>query len=198
MTLGPMSIRRLTGQETFTLSGGPAGFTALDFWQWSSPELAGNTLRGVIAEFLVAQALGLAGGYRAEWARADIETPDGLLIEVKSASYLQVWAQKKPSPISFSIAPTLGWDSRTGEYETTARRQAHVYVFAVLGRAGDQSVDPLNLDAWEFLVLPVTRLNKKVGSQKTIGLKSLLQLEPRQVRYPELANAIKLAATEVI
>lgn len=196
----PRSIvtRRLTGQEVFTRGGRPGELAVLDFWQWACSELAGNTLRGVLAEFLVARALDACSGYRMEWAAADITTAAGMLVEVKSASYFQVWAQRKPSPIRFSIAPTHGWEAQTGAYEATARRQAHLYVFAILGRPGLETVDPLNLDDWEFLVLPSRLLTERVGGQKSIGLGPLLQLEPERVGHDGLAACLRRLENEIV
>jgi hypothetical protein len=53
-------------------------------------------------------------------------------IEVKSAAYLQTWAQKTLSVISFDIAPTWFWEATTNELATEARRQADLYGFALL------------------------------------------------------------------
>jgi hypothetical protein len=193
-----IKTRRLDGLEAFTRAGAVAGMTVLDFWRWSSSELAGNTLRGVLAEFLVAHALGIDEGHRTEWAPADIETPEGVRIEVKSASYQQVWAQARPSPIRFRIAPARRWEAQVGTYEAAPRRQAHVYVFAILGRSEEHSAEPLHLDDWEFLVLPTWRLTKRVGDQKTIGLKSLLSLGPSRVGYAGLAECIRSVQAEAM
>lgn len=195
---GSMVSLRLTGQEVFTRGGRPGEMAVLEFWQWACSELAGNTLRGVLAEFLVARALDACAGYRAEWAPADITTAAGMLVEVKSASYSQVWAQRRPSPIRFSIAPTHAWESQTGAYEATARRQAHLYVFAILGRPGLETVDPLNLDDWEFLVLPSRKLTERVGGQKSIGLAPVLQLGPERMGYDGLAACLRRLEDEIV
>lgn len=51
----------------------------------------GNTVRGVIAEFLVASALGISGDMREAWSPFDLLTEDGIKIEVKSSAYVQQW-----------------------------------------------------------------------------------------------------------
>ena len=51
-------------------------------------------MRGVVAEYLVAQALGVAGGVREEWAPYDVDAPGGIRVEVKSAAYIQSWNQR--------------------------------------------------------------------------------------------------------
>lgn len=52
-------MKILTGNEHFTYEGMPAGILLNDFWAWSSSDLLNNTLRGALAEFLVASAIGV-------------------------------------------------------------------------------------------------------------------------------------------
>ena len=66
----------------------------------------------MLAEFIVAAALGIAtGGVREGWAVWDLTSPDGVRIEVKSSGYLQSWGQKELSRISFNVRETLAWDA---------------------------------------------------------------------------------------
>ena len=67
-------------------------------------------------------------------------------MEVKSAAYLQSWAQKELSRISFGTPRTLAWDADGGGFAGVARRHAHVHVFALLAHADKATVDPLDLD----------------------------------------------------
>jgi hypothetical protein len=59
-------VARKTGGEQFRDGSRPLPFDLLTFWQWSASDLASNALRGRVAEFLVAQALGAADDVRAE------------------------------------------------------------------------------------------------------------------------------------
>ncbi len=52
--LVPKAVERLTGGETFSGST----LTVLDFWQWGFSDLRTNIVRGVLAEFFVASAVG--------------------------------------------------------------------------------------------------------------------------------------------
>ena len=102
-SLARISASRKTGAEPFTAAGWPAGATVADFWGWSRSDLLDNTERRVLAEFIVASALGIpTDGVRESWAAWDLATPGGVRVEVKSAAYLQSWAQKELSKISFS------------------------------------------------------------------------------------------------
>lgn len=197
--LGPITPRRLTGAEPLTDRGKPVGTTVHDFWAWSASDLLGNTARGVLAEFIVARALaiddgafGLVTGTRPDWAAWDLTTPDEVKVEVKSSAYVQTWTQQRLSTISFSVRKTLGWNPVTGLYEDLPRRHADVYVFAVLTETDQTVVDPLQLEQWEFYVLPTWRLDERARSQHSITLPSLRAMTP-VLPWAGLAEAVKTA-----
>jgi hypothetical protein len=63
--LGRLQIKRKTGTEQFRANGIEIGTDLLDFCRWSASDLVNNTMRGVLAEYLVARALGIdTGGVR--------------------------------------------------------------------------------------------------------------------------------------
>ena len=129
-----------------------------------------------------------------EWDAVDIRLSSGLTVEVKSAAYHQSWAQRKESPIAFSIAPALGWDSTTGENLLKSIRPAQVYVFCLLGHHERETLDPLNVSQWTFYVLATRVLDEKASGQKTINLASLLRLNPEAADYAGLKAAVARAA----
>lgn len=43
----------LYGNEKFTLNGNDTEISVSEFWSWAYSDLLNNTLRGVLAEFLV-------------------------------------------------------------------------------------------------------------------------------------------------
>ena len=143
-----LTIDRKTGSEPFHVDGESLAISLLAFWQWSASDLISNTMRGRLAEYLVAYDLGVADGIRVEWDAYDLKTTSGIKVEVKSAAYLQSWTQRKPSAISFSIRPTLGWDATANAYGTEPQRQADVYVFALLHHHDKATLDPLNAAQW--------------------------------------------------
>ena len=159
------------------------GFTLLDFWQWTASDLVSNSTRGVLAEFLVARALGLDAGVRDEWQAFDLQTPSGKKIEVKSAAYVQSWGQKELSKIVFSTRHSLAWDAETGAFATESKRQADIYVFALLAHREKNTIDPLDLDQWEFYVVPTSALDAHNGSQ--------------HVHYAEITAAVVPRAAEI-
>lgn len=93
-----------------------SSLTLADFWSWAFSDLAANTTRSTLAEFLVARALGDRRPGREEWANFDVLTPDGIRVEVKSAGYLQRWRQWKPSLIRFGSFTGRSWDPHTGYF----------------------------------------------------------------------------------
>jgi hypothetical protein len=118
-----------TGEESFSFSNSNLDFKLIDFWSWSQSDLLNNSLRGVLAEFIVKTALDINNNYRLEWDAFDLITDGDIKIEVKSSAYLQSWKQKGLSKISFDIAPKRGWTAETNEYSASATRGADYYVF---------------------------------------------------------------------
>lgn len=177
--------------------GEPLGPTLRDYWQWSGSDLVSNVERGVLAEFLVADALGCTEKPREEWGAFDIAVPGGGTVEVKSAAYIQSWEQKNYSKISFDIAKrTSAWIPETEEYEEPdpPRRVAHVYVFCLLKHKCQETIDPLNVEQWEFYVVRRSQLDCKWNENKKIGLKSLVDLT-KAIPYGALKCAV-LGATD--
>ena len=175
----------MTGNEPFKGDGPQARL--LDYWRWSGSSLLDNTARGMLAEFLVATALGLQGTPRVEWDRYDLQAKDRSAIEVKSAAYIQTWKQEAPSVTEYRIARRRGWNPDTGEYDQgPKRRHADVYVFCLL-----EGADPIDVDHWQFFVISTAVLDARCGAQQTIRLSTLKRLWPRECDYQGLRKAVK-------
>src|SRR5437899_2124650 len=86
ITISPLLVTRKSGNERFRNHSMDLDFNLLDFWQWSASDLASNALRGRLAEYLVAKALGITDGVRSEWDPYDLRSPSGVRLEVKSAA----------------------------------------------------------------------------------------------------------------
>jgi len=151
-----------------------------------------------LAEFIVASALDILDKLREEWDEYDLKTKNGLKIEIKSSSYLQSWEQVKLSKIIFGIQPTSGWDYTTNKRNTKKMRQSDVYIFCVLSHKDKASVDPLNLSLWDFYILETEILNKKLKTQKTITLSSLLKLNPIKTKYNRIKQTIEEIENRVV
>lgn len=197
MALDRLAAQRLirrSGQETFLSAGQELvpSQRLLDFWRWSGSDLLVNTMRGLVAEYLVALALGVADNPRVEWEPYDLLSPTGVKVEVKSTARFQSWVQAYPSPLEFGIAKTQPRDS-TNKPVGERRRHADIYVFCVLDHI-DEALDPLNLDHWKFYVLPTSTLNARLCDQKQMRLSTLRTLEPSIVPFEELKETIHLRA----
>jgi hypothetical protein len=193
-----LTVQRATGAEPFTRNGEPVGFDLLSFWQWSSSDLVVNIMRGLLAEYLVGQALGIAGDVRDPWQPYDLRTPRGLALEVKSCSYLQSWWQKAHSDLTFSIAETTAWDPDTNKFLGEKRRQAHAYVFAVLAHRDKNTLNPRELTQWEFYLMPTRVITETCGARKSLSIKALLRLNPRRADYQGLQAAVAELEDELL
>jgi len=185
---------QLTGSEEFTLHGTSAGITVMDFWRWAFSNLIDNTQRGVIAEFLVYSSLkkySSSTQMRTNWSPFDVASPSGRRIEVKSAAYIQAWTPENIfAQIRFDIGKKLAWDNATATSATVAKRNCDLYVFCLF-TAKTKDISLLDLDHWDFYVLPTSVLDEKVPDQKGIALSSLLKLEPVKTDYAGLGAVIE-------
>ena len=182
--------KQLSGNESFQNRSDILGISLLEFWQWGFSDITNNTTRGILAEFIVARALECETHVRESWDSYDLITPQGIKIEVKSASYLQSWYQKKLSSIQFNCPKTIGWDPKTNIYQSEKERQADIYVFAVLAHKVKSSLNPLDVSQWEIYVIKTQRLNEIALNQKTITLNKLRRFGIEQVPYSKLKDVV--------
>jgi hypothetical protein len=163
--LVPKPVRPLTGQERF--SGDSS--SVLDFWRWAFSDLRTNIVRGVLAEYLVARALGDPSPLREAWDNWDVTTATGITVEVKSSAYLQSWNQRKLSSIVFSGLTGREWSAETNELAADRTLRAQVYVFAVHTCREPDQYDPLKIEDWEFRVMSAAQLAEHGYRSVTLG-----------------------------
>ena len=185
---------RQTGAELFTLGDQQLSVDLLSFWQWSASDLIGNTMRGCLAEYIVAMALGLTSGTRNDWEAYDLRF-NGCKIEVKASGYLQTWPQQRLSRPTFSIRPARAWDPITGQMGPEIRRQSDLYVFCLHDHKEKVSLNPLNLSQWTFHVLLTQEIEKSRFKEcKYLSLTSLLTLNPLKTPFEDLRSSIIAAS----
>jgi hypothetical protein len=145
----------------------------IDFWRWAYSDVRSNTVRPLVAEFLVGKALGcLEDCGRREWAAWDHEYR-GKRIEVKSAGFVQSWSPAKKSAIKFRIESAKNaWCAKEEKYLGPGRH-AHIYVFALNTQTDRELAGLLDENDWQFFVVPVSVLDDRFPYQKSIGLVSL-------------------------
>jgi hypothetical protein len=142
-----------------------ADATVLDYWRWAFSDLRDNTQRGVLAEFLVALALGRTETRRKAWDNYDVTTSSGLRIEVKASGYLQSWAQATHSRLSFGRVIARTWDANTNEFGAEPEVRADVFVFSVQTCKDPQRYDALDLSQWEFYVVAADRVRASAPTE---------------------------------
>ena len=180
-----------TGDEQFIFGNETLSFSLVDFWKWSASDLISNTMRGVLAEFIISKALGIESPFtREEWAPWDLTTPEGIKVEVKSASYIQSWHQEHLSKISFLTPKTRAWDPNTNQQSSEIQRQADVYIFALLGHQDQQTINPLDISQWSFWVVPTPVLDARQRSQHSITLPSLISLAGKGLTFDSIRGTV--------
>ncbi len=186
-----MNVRTMTGKEAFICDGKVLSTTVKDFWAWNSSNLLSNTLRGALAEYIVATALDLDLTFcRDDWTDFDL-LYGAKKIEVKSSAYLQAWEQQHLSEIRFSIAPSRSWTSAQC-YNDVQSRHSDLYVFCLYKHKERKTANPLCLDQWDFFALPTKVINERLGNQKSLSFKALLALNPIPAKYTELKKTVDL------
>lgn len=131
----------LTGDEPLV---GLVGVTVRDFWSWGMSDLRTNTLRGVLAEFIVSRAVGSLSVRRVEWDAFDVLTPEGVRVEVKAAAYLQGWSQPRLTDIRFSGLSARLLDEAANTYAGDRDYNADVYCFCVQTATSHDTLDVLD------------------------------------------------------
>lgn len=141
---------------------------------------------------VVETAVPADGDIRSERDSYDVTTPTGLRIEVKSAAYLQSWAQRAESLISFDVRETLAWDAATNVFapESDRRRQAHLYVFALLAHRSKATLNPLDVSQWEFYLVEASVLDEHLKKQRRVSLSRVVGLNPVRACYSDLKRNI--------
>ncbi len=204
------TAKRLKGNERFHLDGKEYA-SVKDFWAWANSDISNNTIRGILAEFLVAQALGLniQKSIRKEWDPYDFLDLDGeTKIEVKCAAYVQSWHDDccPKSPIKFSIEPKRVEevehfkDKRSCKrpWSEESKRRCHVYVFCLLKEQDRNKICPLDISQWKFYVVSTQRLDELDGElvkkgrnpRQNIYLSTLKEIGAKPVTYCKLRCAV--------
>ncbi len=187
MKLPNIKVKKKNGTEKFEFNNVILDFNLTEFWSWNQSDLIENRTRGILAEFIVKNALGIKKGNRVEWDDYDLITDKGTKVEIKSASYIQTWEQENGfSDISFDIK--ISKRSDKGKF----KRPSDYYVFCLLDSKNQEKIDPMKLEQWTFYVKETKEIDRILGEQKTIKLKSLIKkLNPKRLKYNELKNEIQ-------
>jgi hypothetical protein len=162
-----------------------------DFINWAFSNTLDNSLRGIVAEYLVHKAVGGIGNSRVNWDACDIEMSDGTKIEVKTSGYLQTWSQTKPSTLAFDISKKDPWLASENRFLGRKCRYADVWVFAIHTETDRDKAEPLDPTQWQFLVTTSKWLDAEFKDQKSVRYSILCSKGLDLVRYSDLYKTIK-------
>ncbi|MDY4488820.1 MAG: hypothetical protein SPE18_12355 [Candidatus Limivicinus sp.] len=186
-----LSDLHLTGNETFTLNGSETDMTILEYWRWHYSEIF--DLQDTIAEYIVGKALGLTEAQNVgSWTLFDMLYRNKR-IEVKETSYYHAWQtdEEKKSPARvFSITKSY---SRYQDNTSTFERQNDIYIFCLNTGETRKDSNPLQLEHWEFYVIPTAVINRECSDGKTISLSRV-----RKIASPTSYNDLKEEIDRII
>jgi hypothetical protein len=177
----------LSGEEKFTFEDQETEMTMLDLWRWHYSDIF--DLQEKIAEYIVAKALGnKTPDNTGNWTLYDIAYK-GLRLEVKETSYYHSWQtdeEPKSKQRVFGINKAYSkYQDNTSEYA----RQNDIYIFCLNTGNAKADSNPLQLEHWEFYVIPTSTINKECGDGKTISLSRVRKLTEK-VDYLHLKDKI--------
>ena len=179
----------MDGKDLFELDGKTLDFSYMDFWKFQFSNI--YNLQEYIAEFLVAKSLGVTESFNTDhWTLYDVFYRN-TRIEVKQTSYYHPWNEGG----KVSDVRVFGITKANSNYESAAEdnryeRQNDIYVFCLnTGKTKEESY-PLNLNNWEFYVVPTTFINEHCGDNKSISLNRLRSFGFAPLRYDEIKKAV--------
>ncbi|MBU2533349.1 MAG: hypothetical protein KKB37_11450 [Alphaproteobacteria bacterium] len=122
-----------------------------------SKPLVTNVYRSVIAEAIVADALGDWEWCSADYASCDFTHRDGRRLEVKQSAYRQTWTTDRLSRPSWDVAARTGYWEDGVVWVDEPGRNADIYVLC-LHVVKDESADHRDPAQWSFFVIATDRL----------------------------------------
>lgn len=178
----------MNGKEKFVSQNKELEFGMLEFWCSKFSNI--YNIQEYIAEFLVEQALGIEKSHNTEyWTLFDILYKD-YRIEIKETGYYHPWNQNG----KISEMRRFGITKANSKYENKDtnniyERQNDIYVFCLnIGKTKETS-NPLNIDNWEFYIVPTKTINEVCKNNKSIGLNKVQKIATK-VNYFEIKEYI--------
>lgn len=133
--------------------------TVHDFWKWAFSFVNENTLRGILAQYLVAWAIGDDRDFYDPWRSYDLTAPTGKRIEIKTTAKAQVWEHgeenRKPK---FEVTEKAYYTHEKGLDYSNIDFHADIYVLCHYKYEDSNTMDATNLSHWEFWVLTKEQL----------------------------------------
>lgn len=161
--------------DAFCIEGKPlADVFVGGFWQWAFSNFADNTIRGILAEYLIGSALGCDMRIpRDPWGNFDLLTPEGIRIEVKASGQVQSWHSRKSSSKFSGFKGKLTTEDGA-TYKGPKVYRADVYVFAFQTAETPEELRVLDIDQWRFWIFSQQKL--EALNQESISLSRVKKL----------------------
>ena len=178
----------MKGLEKFTLNNKEVDFGILDFWKSKYSNI--YNMQEVIAEFIVEKALGIGKAQNTDyWTLYDILYRN-YRIEIKESSYYHSWNKggKVSTQRTFGITKANS-NYENADLENRFERQNDIYVFCLNTGDTKETSNPMNLDNWEFYVIPTKVINEKCNNNKTINLGKIKKIT-NMIKYEKLKETI--------
>ncbi len=180
----------ITGETCFEMNGKSIGINMLDFWMYQFSNI--YDMQEYLAEFIVGKALGITEPINRDgWTLWDIDYK-GKRIEIKETGYYHSW-QEKIRYGKISQQRTFGIQPAYTQYKDSNsehKRQNDIYVFCLNIGENERDSYPLDMNNWEFYVVPTNVINKHcTPAQKTISLGKVRKLS-QVTKYDNLKNVI--------
>ena len=178
----------MNGKEKFVSQNKELEFGMLEFWCSKFSNI--YNIQEYIAEFLVEQALGIEKSHNTEyWTLFDILYKD-YRIEIKETGYYHPWNENG----KISEMRRFGITKANSKYENKDtnniyERQNDIYVFCLNVGKTKETSNPLNIDNWEFYIVPTKTINEVCKNNKSIGLNKVQKIATK-VNYFEIKEYI--------
>ena len=91
---------------------------------------------------------------------------------------------------TFSIAPANGSYDVAVSGNNELRRQNHLYVFCLINGETKETANPMDLENWEFYVVPTAFLDQHCQNNKTISLGHIRSFGFQKIDYGHLKQEI--------
>lgn len=190
-----LPVRKLTGDEQFK-NVGEKHFSVLEFWRYGFSSLNSNVLRGVLAEFIVENALKENSELdtRSPWGDYDVFYK-GKKIEVKCCSYIQDWDQNKFSTIRWSGLKAKDLDYGNAELKRVNKvkpkaYKSDIYILSVFKHQDHATLDILDMNQWEFYVLTKDEIQLIARGGDSVSLSRLVKNGVQSVDFRGLKESI--------
>lgn len=182
----------MQGEEQFLLHGKTVGINVYDFWRFAYSDLNADP-RDDVAEYLVSHALGIEKPINKEnWTLYDISYR-GKRIEVKCTGYFQTWRSDSQVSLHRVFSIRKAHHPVTGILE----RQNDIYVFCLLLGNTREEANVLDLENWEFYIVPTSKINAACNDNKTISLSRIKNLGFEACGYEEIKSRIDTELDEM-